>query len=185
MPGKRDPDDPNYLILRIDYGVSSGYHVRMCRGAKTFTKYFGSEVCGGDVEALVQARKYRDDLLKKHGLGKGSVSRRGHWRAKPGYGYLTRAIRHRTESDGSETHYDVWYGYLKLDDGKYYTTVQGIDRHGDYGAFYRARKNLEIERVQLATRLKRAKLPPPIDMMPVQDEPPVSMRDVRKRRKAS
>lgn len=184
MPGKRDPDDPNYMIHRIDYGVNSAYVVIMTRNGKRKSEIFSSRKCGGDVEALIEARRYRDELLKNHGPGK-NWSRGGHRQAKPGYGYLRRTTRYKQEPDGSETHFDVWYGYMRLDDGKYYTTQQSIEKHGEYGAFERAKKSLAIEREQLATRLSRARLPPPVDLMPTVEEPPVSMRYVRKRRKAS
>ncbi len=55
----------NKGISRIDSGSTHGWFVRGYKNRKTYSKLFSDLKCGGKRKALLLARRYRDQLLKK------------------------------------------------------------------------------------------------------------------------
>lgn len=57
--------DSNKGISRIDSESTHGWFVRAYKNKKTYSKFFGDKKYGGKEEALVLARKHRDQLAEE------------------------------------------------------------------------------------------------------------------------
>ena len=58
--------NPNRNIIRLDRQNGGGFLVRVTRKGKLRSDYFRDADHGGKRKALLAARKFRDDLEKKH-----------------------------------------------------------------------------------------------------------------------
>lgn len=72
MSNKETKKDEDRNIQRMEYirtngGQTRGWWVRVKRGDKKFSRLFSDQKCGGKENALIEARRYRDELEKEHG----------------------------------------------------------------------------------------------------------------------
>ena len=60
-------DDDRYAISRIDLPESGtyGWQVRISRGGRRFSKFFSDVRCGGVESGFEEARRFRDELIRR------------------------------------------------------------------------------------------------------------------------
>lgn len=146
MP-KKKPIDELRNITRLDYfpqkagaGATIGWWVRVMRGKERHSKFFSDGKYGGKEKALEEAKRCRDEIIKKHDslLGKGYQSFMT-VKNKSGIVGVNRGVKSKTKPNRKTYSYDVWNaGWIDPDSGKGKNRSFGINKHGEAGALRKA-----------------------------------------------
>jgi len=124
--------DENYALARIDLpGASThGWQVRLQRRGVKYAKYFGDRVHGSSQAALVSARRWRDQLLKKVEVNEQAR-------------VCIRSVRNRSGVVGvskvtvvtNGTSYEFWQATWSPESGRRRCVKFSIRRYGETEAF--------------------------------------------------
>jgi len=131
----------NRNITRIDidpgHGKAGthGYEVRFMRQGRKFEKFFGDGICGGNRNALVAARKYRDELEIKY--PRTSRKKVAQTKSKRNTSGLV-GVRHAEEVDRrwpNEPVYHYWVAQWSPTPGTRKTRRFSVEKYGEEEAF--------------------------------------------------
>jgi len=124
-------------IVRFDYGRSHGWFVRVYRAGKCHSRLFSDGRHGGKRAALLQAQRFRDELLKS--LPAPLTTRPRELSA----GRVYRDVRSYMDSKGREQTYTVWAAWIRRMDGRAAPTSYSVKKWGERRAKQMAEAWLE------------------------------------------
>lgn len=142
--------DEDRNIQRMDYvrnngGQTRGWWVRVKRGEKKFSRLFSDSKFGGKENALLEARKYRDELEKEHG----EIQNLGYQtskssRNKSGLTGVYKGPKITKRQSGKIYIYQNWIAtWIDHNTGKRKNKAFGISKYGEAGALKLALKARE------------------------------------------
>jgi len=131
MPAPSDRPDNNYAIARIDLpdAGTHGWQVRMQRRGMKYGKFFADRMHGSPEHALVSARHWRDDLIKK------VADRARTCERSPRNNSGVVGVSKITVVSSNGTTYHFWQATWSPSPGERRCVKFSIKRHGDSTAF--------------------------------------------------
>lgn len=141
MSNKVIERDEDRNIQRMEYvnksgGQTRGWWVRVKRGDKKFSRLFSDSKFGGKDNALLEARKYRDELEKEHGefQNVGFHTYKSS-RNKSGLVGVHKGPKITKRQSGKVYVYQNWIaGWIDPISGKKKNKAFAISKHGEAGA---------------------------------------------------
>lgn len=129
MPAKPE----NYAIIRIDLPSQGthGWQVRLQRRSVKYAKFFSDTRCGCEHDGLVDARKWRDDLINE--ITRDDQSRICRSSKRNSSGVVGVAKIKVLSSNGNV--YEFWQATWSTDPGVRKTVKFSVTKHGDEIAF--------------------------------------------------
>jgi hypothetical protein len=162
MSNRDTHQDEDRNIQRMEYvrtngGQTRGWWVRVKRGEKRFSRLFSDSKYGGKENALLEARKYRDQLEKEHGeivdLGYQIYKSS---RNKSGLIGVHKGPKITKRQSGKIYIYQNWIAsWIDPVSGKRKNKAFAISKHGEAGALILALRARE-EAIEIMSGAKRS-----------------------------
>jgi len=133
--------------MDTDKSGCNGWYVRIKRQKKLMSKYFFDNHYKDRYEALKEAVKFRDEVLRKSPPALRGGCRNGLPYSLPSPGTLNRKVMTYKARDGEWYEYEAWVAWIRISPNKMCATKWSIDSWGVRVAKERCEEWLKEKRV--------------------------------------